>query len=290
MRRPRTPHRWQRRVPRGAGWTRENATRATLIVLSIVVVNGCGADTSGSARGLLQAATTADYPSVYRFVDTPDAAGLMACLGGDQTISGVVDTVASIAAFGVESKKFPTVIWTPERTYVWADLVVGEPTTDWLAVESSSTSALKAALGAALGPSLEVYALATELPGHPRDLALSASKTSTSIEFADSKRSGDQLVTVLVANDVLSTGPVDSPPADDLQLGFVIGDEGRVESVEVHSATGASDAESFGFTLNFDWNAESTVLTVPLDEDVTRISDAGQLKPADRNLECVLGS
>ena len=84
---------------------------------------GCGPT---SPRSTLVGASSSDYPPRFEFVDRPDAASLMECLGAAETLVVTVDTEQDAMAVRREDETSPVVVWTAQASFVDARLLTGE--------------------------------------------------------------------------------------------------------------------------------------------------------------------
>jgi hypothetical protein len=96
-------------------------TRTLLMgAVAALLVVGCGV---ASGRTALERAASADHPARFVFVDRPDAASLMECLGAAETLVVTVDTERNAMAVRRQDETNPVVVWTADASFVDASLL-----------------------------------------------------------------------------------------------------------------------------------------------------------------------
>lgn len=259
-----------------------------MAALAIAAACGGAADTD---RAVLKRASDYPYANVYRFVDRVDAADVLECAAGVETITGVVDVDRSIAAFGAESRVFPEVIWNSAGSLVRATLLTGAPGDGWIMISADTPTSMREAAAVRMGTSLAAYAFSAALPAHPRDLASSAAKLSKTVEATRTSVTG-WTVRAVVKDDVFGEFVGSNSVGEDLELRFTVDAADRIEEISVRSSAtdGSGPSNSFGFVLTLDWSTDVAPPIVPRSATSIMELPAGGLLGVARERECALTS
>lgn len=251
---------------------RRAAALSAFAVAALLVV-GCGV---ASGRTALERAASADHPARFVFVDRPDAASLMECLGAAETLVVTVDTERNAMAVRREDETNPVVVWTADASFVDASLLTSG--VGWVRVGRDLAGPTRAEVEAAVGSSLSGWVFAERIAPDPMTVARSALAVASDISETVSS-SGDVTVSVEVDVEGLDVGPI-----PDLQFTVV---DGRIASIGARLPSDGED--SFGFVWEYDPRTDVAGVEPPLDAtDVAAI--ASTIGTGNRGeIGCALG-
>lgn len=251
---------------------------AVLLAAAALMVVGCGAP---SARTALERAASADHPARFVFVDRPDAASLMECLGAAETLVVTVDTERNAMAVRRQDETNPVVVWTADASFVDASLLTSG--VGWVRVGRDLAGPTRAEVEAAVGSSLSGWVFAERIAPDPVTVARSALAVASDISETVSS-SGDVTVSVEVDESVGDMEGLDVGPIPDLQFTVV---NGRITAIGARMASG--DEDSFGFVWEYDPRTDVAGVEPPLDAtDVAAI--ASTIGTGNRGeIGCALG-
>ena len=210
---------------------------------------GCGPT---SPRSTLVGASSSDYPPRFEFVDRPDAASLMECLGAAETLVVTVDTEQDAMAVRREDETSPVVVWTAQASFVDARLLTGE--SGCVRVGRDMAEPARTDVEAAVGSSLSGYVFAARVAPDPVSLARSVLAVASDITQSESS-SGELTVSVVVDGSVGELEGLEAGSIPDLRFRIV---DGRIASVGARLPSGEED--SFGFV--WEYNGVSGVAEV----------------------------
>lgn len=244
-----------------------------------VVIVGCG---SASTRSSLERAASVDHPGRFVFVDRPDAASLMECLGAAETLVVTVDADQNVMAVRRDGESNPVVIWTGDASFVDSKLLTTG--VGWIRVGRDLAEPTRADVEAAVGSSLAGYVFAERIVPNPVAVATSALAVAGDIDESESP-AGEVTVSVEVDGSLGAIDGLEVGSIPDLRFRIV---DGRIVAIAAHLPSGGED--SFGFVWEYDQTTEVQAIVVP--PTATEIRDiAGMVGTGDRGPpECVLGS
>ena len=256
---------------------RRAAALSAFAVAALLVV-GCGV---ASGRTALERAASADHPARFAFVDRPDAASLMECLGAAETLVVTVDTERNAMAVRRQDETNPVVVWTADASFVDASLLTSG--VGWVRVGRDLAGPTRAEVEAAVGSSLSGWVFAERIAPDPMTVARSALAVASDISETVSS-SGDVTVSVEVDESVGDVKGLDVGPIPDLQFTVV---DGRIASIGARLPSDGED--SFGFVWEYDPRTDVAGVEPPLDAtDVAAI--ASTIGTGNRGeIGCALG-
>ena len=235
---------------------------------------GCG---SGSTRAALDRATSSDDPARFEFVDRPDAASLMECLGAAETLAVTVDTERNTMAVRREDETNPVVIWTAEASFVDAALLTAS--NGWIRVDHDLTEPTRSDVEAAVGPSLAGYVFADHVAPGPVAVARSVLAVASDITESESSP-GEVTVSVKIDGSAGELEGLDGGPVPSLRFRLV---DGRIAAIGARLPAG--EEESFGFVWEYSASADVPEVAPPLVAtevaDVAALVGSGDRRPPD---------
>ena len=232
------------------------ARRAPVAVafsVAALLVVGCG---ERSARTALErAASSGDEPR-FVFIDRPDAASLMECLGAAETLVVTVDTERNAMAVRREGELDPVVVWTAAASFVDASLLTSGR--GWIRIERDLVDSIRSDVEAAVGASVSGYVFAERLA--PSAAAVARSALAVAGDVVETRSSTDS-VTVAVEVDGTVGGVAELDEGSIPSLSFTIVD-GRIASIGARLPSDGED--SFGFVWDYDRRADVVPVEPPL--------------------------
>ena len=142
------------------------APAAVAFAVAALLVVGCGV---ASGRTALERAASADHPARFVFVDRPDAASLMECLGAAETLVVTVDTERNAMAVRRQDETNPVVVWTADASFVDASLLTSG--VGWVRVGRDLAGPTRAEVEAAVGSSLSGWVFAERIAPDPMTIS-----------------------------------------------------------------------------------------------------------------------
>ncbi len=254
------------------------AVAAVAFAAAALLIVGCG---TPSARTALERAASADHPARFVFVDRPDAASLMECLGAAETLVVTVDTERNAMAVRRQDETNPVVVWTADASFVDASLLASG--VGWVRVGRDLAGPTRAEVEAAVGSSLSGWVFAQRIAPDPVTVARSALAVASDISETVSS-TGDVTVSVEVDESVGDVEGLDVGPIPDLQFTVV---NGRITAIGARMPS--EDEDSFGFVWEYDQRTEVAAVEPPLSAtDVSAI--AATIGTGNRGeIGCTLG-
>lgn len=250
---------------------------STVMAAAALVLVGCE---STSASSLLDQAASVEYPARFVFVDRPDAASLLECLGAAETLVVAVDTDQNSMSVARDGEPAPLVIWTENASFVDASLLTTG--SGWVRIERAVAEPARSDVESAVGASLSGYVFAERIPPTPVAVAISA--LAAAGEISESTSSTGEVTVVVEVDDSIEVGEgleVGSLP--DLEFTMV-----GEEIVSIRPNLPSAGEESFGFVWEYDQTAQVPPVTAP--HTYTELADledtigTGNRGPADCNL------
>lgn len=239
------------------------------LVLLVWAAVGCGSDPT---RSPLDMAASATPPNRFVFVDRPDEADLMACLGLSEALVVSVDAEHQAMSVRRLTGSSPLAIWSADSSFVDASLL--STRNGWIRINRHETGAVRAAVESTLGPSLSRYVFAEQIAADPASLAASALENA--IETTEARNpDGNLLVTVTIdgsAPDDQSSGAV---ALVDLQ--FVLD---GVRIMEIRASARSADEAALGFVWEYQHAAETPPVSIPT-EVIDIAGDSELVEPVD---------
>ncbi len=249
-------------------------TAATALVLV-----GCG---STSARSLLSQAASVEYPARFVFVDRPDAASLLECLGTAETLVVAVDSDQDAMFVARDGEPAPLVIWTQNASFVDSSLLTSG--SGWVRIERELAEPARSDVESAVGASLSEYVFAERIPPTPVAVAISALAAAGEISESTSS-SGEVTIAVKVDESIEVVEGLEVGSLPDLE--FRLDGEQIVAIVARQASAGE---EPFGFV--WEYEQTSVVPQVSAPQRFTELADlAGTIGTGNRgSADCRMGA
>ncbi|HQZ36880.1 MAG TPA: hypothetical protein PK020_20810 [Ilumatobacteraceae bacterium] len=256
---------------------RARKVSAVMAATALVLV-GCA---STSARSLLSRAASVEYPARFVFVDRPDAASLLECLGAAETLVVAVDTDQSVMAVVRDGEVTPVVIWTAAASFVDASLLTTG--SGWVRIERELAEPARSDVELAVGVSLSGYVFAERLSPTPVAVAISALAVAGEISESQSS-SGELAIAVEVDESIEVVEGLEVGSLPDLEF-RLIGEQ----IVAIVARQPSAGEEPFGFVWEYD--PTSVVPQVSVPQRFTEFANlAGKIGTGNRGAaDCAIG-
>jgi hypothetical protein len=256
--------------------TRMSNASAVMAATALVLV-GCA---STSERSLLNQAASVEYPARFVFVDRPDAASLLECLGAAETLVVAVDTDQNVMGVRRDGEPTPVVIWTEDASFVDSSILTSE--SGWVRIERRVSEPARSDVESAVGASLSGYLFAERIPPTPVAVAISALAAAGEISESTSSY-GEVTIAVKVDESIEVLEGLEVGSLPDLEFRMV-----GEEIVSIRPNLPSAGEESFGFVWEYDQTAQVPPVTAPQTytelEDLVGTIGTGYRGPADCNL------
>lgn len=254
------------------------AVPGVAFAVAALLVLGCNAPSERTA--LERAASSHDEPR-FEFVDRPDAASLMECLGAAETLVVTVDAERNAMAVRREGGSDPVVIWTAAASFVDASLLTSDR--GWIRVGRDLVGPMRSEVETAVGASLSGYVFAERLAPSPGSVARSALAFAGDVVETRTS-SGSTIVTVEVDRNVGVLEGMDEGSIPSLSFTIV---DGRIATIGARLASGGED--SVGFVWEYEQRLGVAAVEPPL--VATDVADIGAtIGTGNRGeIECTLG-